>query len=296
MTKVLFALALLLTGTAAGCATGKAVPAAPLPSASPSHSGGPKRLVGDGYTGHFRVAATVLENSHHGPQLCVGVMDSLPPQCGGPDVSGWTWNGLQHESAMGTTWGSYILTGTFDGRTFALTEPARANDGSATPSRPTPDFTSPCPQPAGGWRPIDPAKASDSALQAANVMVNDDTDFGGLWIDQKVTSGGQTPVNDPTMLVLNVRFTKDLARHEADIRKVWGGALCVSQARHSFAELTAIQNRITEGPGLVYTSIDVVAGTVEMEVFVATQTRQRELDSRYGPGVVELIGAFEPID
>jgi len=40
--------------------------------------------------------------------------------------------------------------------------------------------------------------------------------------------------------VLNVRFTKDLARHEADIRTIWGGALCVSKALHTLAELIRV--------------------------------------------------------
>ncbi|RIQ33639.1 hypothetical protein DY240_05045 [Jiangella rhizosphaerae] len=28
----------------------------------------------------------MLENAEHGPQLCVNVLASQPPQCGGPDV------------------------------------------------------------------------------------------------------------------------------------------------------------------------------------------------------------------
>jgi hypothetical protein len=223
----------------------------------------------------------------------MAVTSSMPPQCGGPDIPAWTWNGLKHESAAGTTWGSYVIIGKFDGRTFTLTEPAKVNDGRATPSRPRPDYTSPCPTPPGGWRPVDPAKATDDAFQAASIMANADPDFAGLWIDQKLPSGGR---NDPAKLVLNVRFTKDLAGHEADIRRVWGGALCVSQARRSLAELTEIQKKVQRGPEVILTSIEVVTGTIEMEMYVATQARQRELDSRYGPGLVKLAGAFQAID
>jgi hypothetical protein len=242
------------------------------------------------------VAATVLQNPKHGPQLCIAVADSLPPQCGGPDIAGWTWDGLKHESANGTTWGAYLIVGTFDGTTFALTEPAKANDGQYSPNRPMPDFNSPCPAPSGGWKPVDPARATDDTFQAVNVKVQNDPDFAGLWIDQNNPSTDPAAMNDPAKFVVNVRFTKDLARHEADIREVWGESLCVSQATHSLAELTTIQEALTGGSGVNYSSIDIVSGTVEVGVFVATQARQRQLDTEYGPGLVTLVGALEPID
>jgi hypothetical protein len=295
-----------------GCAGQTAAPvtgavplssSAPVTSAAPTSSAGPDNLVPDGYTGCFRIAATVLENQHHGPQLCVTVTAlttaSLPPQCGGLALSGWTWTGLNPESRLGTTWGSYVVTGTFDGSVFKLSQPATVSRGNVGPQRHVPDFTSPCPLPVGGWRPVNLAKATDHALQAANSMVTADPDFAGLWIDQKMppadpNRGGV--MSDPTKLVLNVRFTKNPARHEADIRKVWGGASCLSQAKHSLKELDQVQNQLTPGPGVLYTEIDVVTGTVEVGMLAATQQHQRELDVKYGPGLVHLIGVLEPID
>jgi hypothetical protein len=296
MTRISLALAALLLAGAAGCATGRAsqTPAAPLPSAEVPMPG---NLVPDGYAGRYRVAATVLQNRQHGPQLCTTVMESLPPQCGGPDIAGWTWDGLPHESASGTTWGSYVITGTFDGHTFTLTEPANINNGQFTPNQPAPpDFSTPCPAPAGGWRPTDPAKATDDAMQAANTIANADPDFAGLWIDQDPPPSGPSPMNDPTKLVLNVRFTKDLARHEAEIRRVWGGALCVSEARHTMTELTDLQRQVAHEPGISYTSVDIVTGTIEVGVFVATRARQHELDTQYGSGLIRLVGVLVPID
>ena len=294
MKRIPLALAMLLLATTAACATG--IRTGQAPEASPGSAQPKGNLVRDGYAGRFRVAATVLQNKEHGPQICLSVALSLPPQCGGPDVAGWSWDGLKHESAVSTTWGEYLITGTFDGHTFTLTEPPKVNDGQYSSPGPSPDFTSPCPAPAGGWRPVDPARATDGALQAVNARVNNDPDFAGLWIDQKVTSTVQTPRNDPTKLVLNVRFTKDLARHEADIRTIWGGALCVSKALHTLAELTSIQSVLSDGSGTSYSSIDIISGTVHIGVFLATQARQRELDSQYGPGLVILVGALEPID
>jgi hypothetical protein len=287
MKKVSLALALLLAGTA-GCA-GQSAPT-PATSARARPDAGPVNGVADGYVGRFQIAATVLENEHHGPELCVAVRDSYPPQCDGPDVSGWTWDNVTHQSAVRTRWGGYLITGTFDGRTFKLTEPAKVNDGSLGPEPRGPDFTSPCPAPAGGWKPVNPANATGNALQAAKVAVSAEPDFAGLWIDQG------RPLNDPAKLVLNVRFTKDLARHEAAIRGVWGGALCVSEATHSLAELAQIQQELANEPGVIDASTDEVTGTVEIAVYVATQARQQELDAKYGGGLVKLVGALKPID
>jgi hypothetical protein len=281
---------LLLAGCAARPGATDALPKAP-PSSSPVN------LVPDGYQGRFRVAATVLENADHGPQLCNAVADSYPPQCGGPDIAGWTWNGLEKETANGVTWGNYLLVGKFDGKTFTLTEPAKANDGRFNPHYDMPDFTSPCPVPKGGWVSADPSRATDGAMQAVNQLVAADPDFGGLWIDQAEPSmAGGTPASDPQKYVLNVKFTKDLGRHEAAIRKIWGGALCVSQARHTEAELRRIQDELSAEPGMTFASTEIISGTVDIGVFVAREGRQRELDAKYGPGLVNLIGTLEPID
>jgi len=72
----------------------------------------------------YTATATVLESPEHGPQLCSGVRDSYPPQCGGPDIVGWDWDDVPaKESANGTTWGAYTVVGTWDGTTLTLTEP-----------------------------------------------------------------------------------------------------------------------------------------------------------------------------
>lgn len=112
----------------------------------------------------------MLENRDHGPQLCVGVIGtSDPPTCSGPGVASWDWDAAPHTTFSGTTYGSYVLTGTFDGETFVLTEPAVVDDGAV--ARPVPwagiDLSTPCPAPPGGWTPVDPARTTHSAYQAA---------------------------------------------------------------------------------------------------------------------------------
>jgi hypothetical protein len=189
------------------------------------------------------------------------------------------------------------VTGKYDGKTFTLTEPAKENDGSFVPESRTPrNFSSPCPAPQGGWKPVDPAKTTDEALNATTALVSADPDFSGLWVSETPQTGQETPGTTTQRLILNVRFVRDLERHEADIRKVWGGSLCVSLGQRTEADLLRIQQELANEPGLSSSSPDVITGTVEIGVFAAYASRQRELDAKYGQGVVILRGALHPID
>lgn len=98
---VLTALALAL----GACAT-------PAPGISPSAA--PPPGAGDLLTTSYPV--TVLDDGD-GAELCLGgVMESLPPQCGGPVIVGWDW--AEHtdafEEASGVRWGEFLVTGTYD--------------------------------------------------------------------------------------------------------------------------------------------------------------------------------------
>ena len=75
---------------------------------------------------------TVLQLDDEQPQLCLGpVAESYPPQCAGIPLDGWTWEGVDHQSVVSdaaeggtssqTTWGTYAVTGTWDGTTFTTT-------------------------------------------------------------------------------------------------------------------------------------------------------------------------------
>ena len=290
-------LSLLTLLFVAGCAgqTPDGGASAPNPTQPDPRSA---NLFADGYQGRFLVRATVLENEHHGPQLCRAVAESLPPQCGGPDIVGWKWSAVKYDSALHTKWGSYLITGTFDGTKFTLSEPAKSDGGTDPSSSPPsmPDFTSPCPAPAGGWKALDPANATEDAFSRATELASKEPDFGGLWIDQPVPVADPTPRNDPQRYVLNVTFTGDLARHEAALRKVWGGALCVSQVQHTEAELRKIQEEVGKAPGVISSGIDVTSGTITVEMFLARESRQRELDAKYGAGLVRLQGVLHPLD
>jgi hypothetical protein len=271
------------------------------PDADPAEAGADPADAGAGDQQRYEVAATVLESPEHGPQLCSAVEESLPPHCGGPDIVGWDWETVEAESAGGTTWGEYVLVGTWDGERFTLTDPAVAGDGSRVPDEDEDPFASPCPAPDGGWQPVDPATATEGALEEALARAATAPDYAGAWVDQSYLADvDEADIeelgNDPTRLVLNLQFTGDLAEREQWIREVWGGALCVTGAAHTEAELRDIQQQVHEDlPDVQSSGVDVVANVVTAQVFVATPELQQQVDDAYGEGTVVLDGWLTPV-
>jgi hypothetical protein len=259
---------------------------------------------GDPVGGPLTGTATVLESPEHGPQLCLGgVADSLPPQCGGPDIVGWDWDDATgEESANGTTWGDYTVVGTWADGTFTLTEPPRAPE--ARDDEPAaPDASTPCPEPAGGWAVVDASTTTQAAQDAAMAAAQSQEDFSGAWVDQsinpsyadgEVSVGDEPAMNDPAHLIVNVRFTGDVARHERELRALWGGALCVSEGRRTEAELRRIQDELGDRDDLIWSSTDVIEEQVELGVVVDDGV-QAEMDATYGDGVVDVQPALTPV-
>lgn len=260
----------------------------------------------------YTATTTVLESSGHGPQLCLGgVAESYPPQCGGPDIVGWEWDAVEgEESSNGTTWGDYTVVGTWDGERLTLTEPATApepvtddggGDGGAM------DLSTPCPPPDGGWAVVDPATATQEGLDAAIAYAQSQPEHAGVWVDQSINPASDDPMvdtgdpsgaalmNDPTLLILNLRFTGDPQAHEEAVREVWGGSLCLTAAERTQAELEQVQQELQEALDPLTLSIDETRGTMQAQVTVADPALQAELDERYGAGVVELVGALQPV-
>lgn len=242
---------------------------------------------------------TVLQNAEHGPQLCLGaVAESFPPQCGGIPLLEWNWAEVGREQrAGGTTWGVYRVVGTFDGTNFTVTEPP----GPPQPDQSSgADISTPCREPAGGWKADDPGRASDDELQAVHRYGQGQSDFGGLWIHDP-NPPRSDGYQDLSKVVLNVAFTGDLERHEADLRRVWGGALCVTRHTHTLAELERIMNELTSrlkpdfGLEMLTADGDEQHDVVAIHVVFADADDQAAIDARYGKGTVKLTSALKPV-
>lgn len=273
----------------------------PAARAQPPATAGHANVVPAGYDGRFRFVGTVLESSAHGPQLCTFVAESYPPQCGGPDVVGWDWGGVDAESASGTTWGDYVLVGHWDGTRFTLTRPPReARDRDWGKASLDADLTSPCPEPDGGWHVIDASKATEEALDATQGRASRMRGYAGSWFHhlrgERDPAAREHRLNPPARFVLNLRFTDDLATRERELRETWGGALCVSRAERTEKELHRIQRELEGRAEFVSSAQDELANAVDFGVWVAHAELVADIEDRYGRGAVRVFGVLAPID
>lgn len=266
--------------------------------------GEPSADPGDRYT----TTATVLESPEHGPQLCTSVMESYPPQCGlgSIEVVGWDWTVVDgSEAEGGTTWGTYVVIGTYDGERFTITE-SPTTYVAPEPTPEPPPVTTPCPPPAEGWGVVDAATATDEAQNAAVAYAFAQPDYAEVWVDSsmnpawamkksEINADTLWMFNDPTKLILNVRFTGDLERHERELRAIWGGSLCVSLGERTSAELESLRAVLHEEFDPLGSSIDGRTGRVDLQVII-DDGLQAELDRRYGPGLVRVHANLMPVD
>lgn len=244
----------------------------------------------------YAVTASVLENAAHGPQLCRAMLLMMPPTCSGPEVVGWDWNAVESQSDRGTRWGSFHLIGTWDGTRFTITEPAKhvgSKDKPIGRDEDTADFKTPCRTPAGGWEPVDPSKVSHAAEERFKALAEKDPEYAGIWISYpKGLGSGQT--------VYVLRFTRDLPGHEREIRKTWGGPLCLLTAKHSGPELEKVRVELerrvkAKTPGYLGVGSDPQNNRVRLYVTVASDHMQRDLDRRFGTGMVGLEPWLKPM-
>jgi hypothetical protein len=252
----------------------------------------------------------VLDKEGVGPQLCMAVAESLPPQCQGLPVIGLDWADIPWaESAGDTTWAEARLVGTFDGEAFTLTRPPAAWEPPANPEEDP--FATPCPEPDGGWVVTDAALATDAAFEAARRYAEAQPDYAALWIDNLVEPSEEV-VPGPATFVLNVRFTGDPGGHEAALREIYGGPLCVTTgALVTAAELRSIQEQVNLGldtPEAVAAGIyaghgqttgaDELRGVVVATVFVVIDDARAQawLDAKWGPGLVEVSGMLQRLE
>jgi hypothetical protein len=213
-------------------------------------------------------------------------------------ITNWDWSLVEgEEQAAGVTWGDYHVVGTYDGASFTVLE-------SGPPEVSSPGggdrFETPCPEPQEGWVATDPAKATEDDLQATVSLAAGFADSSGSWI----TILRQPPGEDsfgPDDVVLNLAFTGDPEEHRQQVEEVWGGPLCMIEHRqHSQAELLAIQRELSDRAQdfdieLLYSWTDVVKERVVAGVVLASAASQAAIDALFGPGIVVMESALQPL-
>ena len=186
--------------------------------------------------------ATVLQRSpEKEPELCLGVvLESYPPQCGGPRLVGWDWDDVSGETThAGVTWVDTIhVVGTLAGDTFTLRRPPSATrpvEAGPDPSPTQDDFPELCDDPLRGAAESARAGAgTDSvARDALSRALEAMPGYVASWV-----SDGQA--------FMNVVVTGDAERARADARRLWAGKLCVERRDVATqAEMLAAQEALT---------------------------------------------------
>lgn len=132
--------ALLLSLTACG-SDGDDVAKDPGRPDSPSGPSTPEAPVPAGVVRTANLATVMDKGS---PELCLGpIAESYPPQCSGPAITNWDWS--EHGQDMfeqqgDIRWGTYLVTGRWDGTSFEVTEtiPGALYDPASPEPTPTP--------------------------------------------------------------------------------------------------------------------------------------------------------------
>ncbi|HWV48547.1 MAG TPA: hypothetical protein VN035_03740 [Microbacterium sp.] len=101
-----------------------AEPSAPAPASSDAPSGQSLGSLMPGPPDAAVIGTGTVMDIGGDVKLCLGgIAESYPPQCSGIPMIGWSWDGVDgSEQADDVRWGSYAVTGEYDGEAFTLTE------------------------------------------------------------------------------------------------------------------------------------------------------------------------------
>ncbi|HEY2354677.1 MAG TPA: hypothetical protein VGH79_07260 [Gaiellaceae bacterium] len=217
-----------------------------------------------------------------------------PPDCRdglraiGMNVSGLTNDGTKSRER----WGTRYLVGVYRDGVFRVLSQRR----DAPPTR-EPVFLAktPCPAPAGGWRPV----ASDLDMEKAIAAYRHQH-------RGEVTSLAR--FHDGVLVLTSTRP----ARTRALLGRQWPGAICVVRARYSHAVIRRVQNRMLKllfgewhgkSDPAKYGWITGAGGTGEsergqpttgIELLIVTP-QLRAILRRQPPGLVEVDATLKPV-
>lgn len=273
----------------------------PTPRPTFTSAGGPMPTEVPGATGPVRSQGLVtIADNGAGPALCLAGAESFrgPPRCSSPKVRGWDWDHWrgQFEEHAGVRWGRFVVTGAFDGRVLTITGavPEALYDAPVKDEENRLDqYATRCPEPPGGWRVLDAQKTTQETADAVFNAAERLPGYVTSWQDGSRIPPTDGDQNDPRLITVNVQVTGDPSAADAALRKVWGGALCVTRnAAPTFKERSRAMKQLVKLPGAL--SVGVGSTTVEVEVVHDDGSLQAWADATYGRGVVTISSALAP--
>lgn len=206
-----------------------------------------------------------------------------PPRCDtSVNVVGVDLDALvARQERDGTIWGSAWLEGTYDRGALMVTR----QESPRNERDPDPAFPIPCPRPEGGWPAAPPETVREPSPALAYQMEHPD-----LIVGRRKGHDGRQSVQIVT--------ATDVARVEADLKPVYGGALCVVRSRYTAEQVDAAIRDVAEFlkmPWLTQADIDEEA-QVHMDVPVAVVDAEAEaLVARHPEGLVRLDPWLRPV-
>lgn len=279
MTPRLVVAALLLTLPLAACSTEEEMRAVdPAGSGEPSAGTPSEEAPTPVPDDQVRTSGlvTVLDPGT-GPQLCLGaVAESYPPQCGGPAIEGFEWGEVGFEEVSGVRWGSYALTGTFDGTTFTATDAIPAALYDVMPEPQDDPLGAACETPATTDTARTTPEDLDATLAAASALPG----YATTWL------AGTT---------INVAVTEDAAGAESTLRETWGGPLCVTTVERTDADLNAVNTELQAALPMLLTSGSFAPDSLDAQVVFDDGSIQEWVDATYGEGLVRVSSALTPV-
>jgi hypothetical protein len=262
-------------------------PGAPMPTKVPASPG----LVTFSHGG-----ALVHEIDRGRSRICVGPQNRDEPYgvaavCRGIDLIGFDWTDFPEARTGygGLHYGSFDVVGRYDGKNL-IVESADVHHYARARARSHSKRRTPCAPPVGGWRIVDPDVKHGTGADVSRVAYTARglPGYAGFWLVHL----GRTADNR-VRIVLNVAVTRDKAGAERTLRKSWGGALCVSSAKHSVAALNAIANKVVHLPGVTGARGDF--DRVLVDVNYDDGSLQAWVDQKYGKSLVIVRSALKPL-
>jgi hypothetical protein len=198
------------------------------------------------------------------------------------------------ERLRGTVSGGYDLVGRYDGEAFTVTEVGPFDEALRPLKRRTPTYRAPAP----GVR---------AAGLRSTTRKRTTTGFTPTPACSPTTSRRGRPTFEPDRLefspvLVNAVFTGDSERHEAELRKLWDGPLCVVERDVPTERAVSRIRREVEagldelGLQMLWSSRPDVHLVVEIGVVAGPGGEaQATLDQRDGAGLVRLYPALKEV-
>lgn len=156
---------------------------------------------------------------------------------------------------------------------------------------------------------LDAARTTDDTMSRTFERAAQLTGYAASWVDRsRVPDPGPdaTPEEQlemtapfPELTIVNVRVVGDVAAAEAQLREIWGGMLCVTEAERTDAELQAINQQlvaqIVPQGAMIGVGIDSMAGIVDLTVVYDDGKLQKQMDDEYGEGWVRVSSFLTPV-